>query len=76
MFTSPHTTSYYQATRGAIYTARRLTLLQRFLLERCDGRLVTLADLAKAAHRPADEVSDALNFLRAHALVRLAAPRF
>lgn len=62
----------YQATRGARYTARPLTLLQWFLLTRCDGS-VTLADLAEATRRPAEEVSHALNFLRAHGLVRIVA---
>ena len=59
----------YQTTRGALYTARRLTLLQRFLLTRCDGR-ATLADLARATRLPAEEVTAALDFLRAHGLVR------
>jgi DNA-binding MarR family transcriptional regulator len=59
----------YQATRGAIYTARRLTLLQRAILLRCEGS-VTLADLAKAIHAPMPEMSEALRFLCAHGLVR------
>ena len=62
----------YQTTRGARYTVRPLTLLQWFLLTRCDGS-VTLADLAQATRRPAEEVSHALNFLRAHGLVHIIA---
>jgi hypothetical protein len=54
--------SRYQAVRGALYTARPLTGEQWGLLTRCDGRATRL---------PAGEVMAALDFLRAHGLVRV-----
>jgi hypothetical protein len=60
----------YQTTRGALYTARRLTEQQWGLLTRCDGRAMTLADLVRATRLPAEEVAATLDFLRAHGLMR------
>ncbi len=62
----------YQATRGARYAARPLTLLQWFVLKSCEGPM-TLEELVWATRRPAQEVAAVLKFLRAHGLVRTVA---
>jgi hypothetical protein len=66
-------TPRYQTIRGAHWTARPLTPDQELLLTLCD-RPVTLADLLAATHALVSEVSEALAFLRKHALVKLVAP--
>ncbi len=65
-----HQLPRYQTTRGAFLTLRPLTPSQKLLLALCDGRALALADLARATRLPVEEVTAALNFLRAHGLVR------
>jgi hypothetical protein len=55
---------------GAWLPPRPLTSDQMLLLALCDGRMMTLADLAKAPRQPAEDIAHALAFLCKHALVR------
>ncbi len=59
----------YQTVRGAWLTPRPLTPSQKLLLALCAGPM-TLRDLAKRTRLPTEEVRAALNFLRAHGLIR------
>ncbi len=59
----------YQTIRGAHHTARPLTPWQRALLALCQTP-VTLAELAATTHAPMSELSAALTYLCAHALLR------
>ncbi len=59
----------YQTVRGARHTVRRLTPWQKALLALCQTP-VTLAELAEVTRVPMPELSKALTYLCAHALVR------
>lgn len=63
----------YQAIRGAFYTARPLSDLDKYIISCCDGT-VTLADLAKVRRLSIQEITRKVFFLRLHALVRPVAP--
>ncbi len=59
----------YQTVRGARHTMRPLTSWQKALLALCQTP-VTLPELAEATRIPMAELSEALGYLCAHALVR------
>jgi hypothetical protein len=59
----------YQAIPAGRFSMRRLTSWQYALLALCQTP-VTLAELAEATRAPASELSEALRFLCAHALVK------
>jgi DNA-binding transcriptional regulator GbsR (MarR family) len=59
----------YQAIPAGRFSMRRLTSWQYALLALCQAP-VTLAELAEATRAPMPELSEALAYLCAHALVR------